>query len=164
MHKPNSDQVLAAMAILRQFTRTEGASASETRQASCVYSIAAALGMGGQPSQDYAEVIAAATANGILPVPMIIPTETGFIVNADNPLGLTVGKEYVLRVENEEPEEPEEPAKPDDKEPGQAASEVPELRSMKKDELVAHAKSIGVEVSAAMTKDEIIAALETRSD
>jgi hypothetical protein len=91
------DKVNAAAAVIKKFTQTYGAAASDTMTANAVYSIASALGLGGSPSAEYADAVKDAVAL----TPAIKEHENGTVeVFPGNLLGMRAGH-YVMVAEDE---------------------------------------------------------------
>ena len=178
--RASATQVKAASAILKQFATTHGGTASDTVLASAVYSLYAALGGPGQPASDYADAVAQATGGETKVRAMIERSGAGFIVRAENPLGLPVGKNYIdadeISVDEEAPKPPVE-----NKEPGQTQgvdtsgesgednktklASVTELNNMKKADLLEVAAAEKVEnFGPHTTNDNIVKAILANRD
>jgi hypothetical protein len=117
MKQPTEEQITAAVAILSKFFRDYGGTASDTMKRNAVFSMFSALGGPGQPAIEYRDAIAVATEREVKITPMIQRTERGFKVLTENPLGLSVGREYFdadqfFNNNDDEKEEQEPPITP----------------------------------------------------
>ena len=97
----NQAQINAASAVLKQFTQSYGATASDTMLANAVYSILAAAGHGGQPSAEYADAVAQATGNELKVTPNCEINGDQVTFLAQNILGVPAGT-YLLEKDDED--------------------------------------------------------------
>lgn len=148
MNRPSPDQLAAACGILKQFTRVDGATATDTRLSHCVYSIISVLGGPGSPAAEYTDVIAAATGGAIDVNSMVRDLGDGvFFISADNPFGIPEGVYYP---------EAEAEASFDDT-PDDTPDALPDeaaLKAMTKKELIEQAQKENLDMTLAKTNDE----------
>lgn len=147
MQRPNPNQIRAAAAILKQFAVTTKGTASEAVTENTVYSIAAALGAPGEPSQEYSDAVAKATSGDIKTISMIEGDINEFVVKTENPLGLPVGASYVIAAPDTDDEEDEKPAQDTDV---KKELSIEELGKLNKENLVA---AVNEEIAAYYEED-----------
>jgi hypothetical protein len=139
--------ITAACAVLKQFTISDGATASDTRLAHCVYSIAAALGAPGSPAEEFREAIAEATSGEFNMETQVTKTKDGgFYVAAGNPYGMTEGVYYIKKENILVADYPDVP-------------DAEDLKTMTKPMLIAQAAKEGLNLGVAKNNEERIAAI-----
>lgn len=90
--KMTPTQIAAAQAVLKQFCKNYGASASDVMLSNGVFSIVSAATGVGQPAQEYASAVSQATGSEITVTTAITINDDGsFNVTADNILNLPEG-------------------------------------------------------------------------
>jgi hypothetical protein len=143
--KPNAVQITAARAVLRQFFREGGATATDSATDIALFSIFSCMTGVGRAAAQYAGSVAQATDNEVTVPPSIVETEDGgYEVVAENVLGIPVGTVF---------REPE---------PVSDVMSLNELRGMNKNDLVACVRyETGLDITAEYgSKAKIIESLE----
>lgn len=159
MDRPKEAQVQAAVAIMKDHFRKYGLTASDTMTRNAVFSMHAVMGGPGEPSLEYAAVIAEATGGDVPPPkPALRGNPDGsFTVVKPNPLGLPLGRTFY-------PEEAlyEKEAKPD---PSATVVNTDILNKMTKQQIIDKYGGTFPALSMDMSKPDMVAlVLDSKPD
>lgn len=145
--KPNATQIAAARAVLRQFFREGGATATDSATDIALFSMLSCMTGVGRPAAQYAASVAEVTDGEIpIPAPSIQIIDGGYEVVAENVLGIPVGTVFGY------PEEDE----------AETPMSLNDLLDMKKEKLVeAVRRETGLDITAAYgSKKQIVDGLD----